>query len=1306
MSSIDKLSIMGIRSFQGGGHAETIKFYSPLTLVVGVNGSGKTTIIECLKYVLTGLMPPNTKIGGAFIHDPQLTGDKELLAQVKLSFTSTQNHALVATRNLQLTVKKTTRSMKTLECALRMRRNNETTTISSRLVELDLLLPQYLGVSTAVIDNVIFCHQEESLWPMSDSSTLKKKFDEIFEAQKYTKAIKNIRDIGKEKKQELNEFKIHEQNAKIDKDRARKAEKRSIALRDDIESLRQRVEDLGRQMKKAHDLANEAWSESEEFSRILGQLEGKRIEARSKQSTIDDLKLNLKEVNESDEWLELTLGQFEARQKELSASMKTKQEQYVTFNDQIKALRTKLDTKLAARGKFQQEKEENERQVIRRKNTIRDDAAKHGMRGYDDLTDERLVEEFLYRIRKTLKDQQKTHDNAKREHDTGKRDAQVLVSKLSEKKSSTQESKIAAKRQIALNDRQANEFQVKVNDIKADEGSKAVIDSRIEELATRMTKAREDAQTAGWDKKLKKANSELRDCEDESDQLQAELVQGTKRAGDLAQFSHLKKMLKERETSLQTLLSAHTERISSMLGSNWNAENVEQVHEGAMDSVSADVTSAERERDAVTRELEQIQFKQKTARDSLAKKKASAAEAEEKIRNVTANGASDFEQDLLDAEAQAEQSRDGTKGSKQLHDYFLRILESLDSPKPACRVCNRGFKSKDDQIWKNMKQNVERNIQKQLKEIEDVEADNYEKTLKELLDLKVPYETWKTFTEEEMPALDATIKSLAEERESKLVEIEKRDKVVSERQQAKTELETISKTVASLSKSESEIKGLRSQGEDLSTKQSQHTGGRTLDDIHEEISKANNKVRDLKKVIARLTMEQDQSKSELSSMELALSDLKGELSTINYQLEKKASLSARVDEFKALNQTQREAVDKADKDIEQLEPQISTAKTKYDDTVQRADAKERELSHEISRLSESVQGLDMLNEQIQAYVNRGGHNQLSNTDREIKNFEEEVANVTTEQGRLTREVNKINDQIKDSESTRRQYADNLRYRRSTRALQQLKRDIDELELHNAEVDRDRLKTEADRYTHEHQKLTAKQAGHMGEMRSKDAELELILKDFQTDYMDAPQRYKEAHIKVETTKAAVEDLARYSGALDKAIMKYHSLKMDEINGTIEELWHNTYQGTDVDTIMIKAENETAVSNRSYNYRVVMVKQGTEMDMRGRCSAGQKVLASIIIRLALAECFSANCGLIALDEPTTNLDRDNIEALAKSLHGIIKVRQKQSNFQLIIITHDEDFLRHMQCGDFADKYFRISRDGAANSQIEEQSIAEVM
>ncbi len=62
-------------------------------------------------------------------------------------------------------------------------------------------------------------------------------------------------------------------------------------------------------------------------------------------------------------------------------------------------------------------------------------------------------------------------------------------------------------------------------------------------------------------------------------------------------------------------------------------------------------------------------------------------------------------------------------------------------------------------------------------------------------------------------------------------------------------------------------------------------------------------------------------------------------------------------------------------------------------------------------------------------------------------------------------------------------------------------------------------------------------------------------------------------------------------------------------------------------------------RSYNYRVEMMKGASQLDMRGRCSAGQRVLASIVIRLALAESFSVNCGVLALDEPTTNLDHSN-------------------------------------------------------------------
>lgn len=81
-------------------------------------------------------------------------------------------------------------------------------------------------------------------------------------------------------------------------------------------------------------------------------------------------------------------------------------------------------------------------------------------------------------------------------------------------------------------------------------------------------------------------------------------------------------------------------------------------------------------------------------------------------------------------------------------------------------------------------------------------------------------------------------------------------------------------------------------------------------------------------------------------------------------------------------------------------------------------------------------------------------------------------------------------------------------------------------------------------------------------------------------------------------------------------------------------------------MVKAGSGGAVATRVGKH-ARLASSETPLDMRGRCSAGQKVLASLVIRLALAEVFCLQCGVLALDEPTTNLDRENIESLAYAL-----------------------------------------------------------
>ena len=86
-------------------------------------------------------------------------------------------------------------------------------------------------------------------------------------------------------------------------------------------------------------------------------------------------------------------------------------------------------------------------------------------------------------------------------------------------------------------------------------------------------------------------------------------------------------------------------------------------------------------------------------------------------------------------------------------------------------------------------------------------------------------------------------------------------------------------------------------------------------------------------------------------------------------------------------------------------------------------------------------------------------------------------------------------------------------------------------------------------------------------------------------------------------------------------------------------------------------------------------------------------------------------MTLDEPTTNIDYENKKGLAIALAQIIDTRASQHNFQIVIITHDEDFVSMMKnelaakTTKFAmpEKYYFVSRkeggDGHHYSKIEQ-------
>lgn len=105
-------------------------------------------------------------------------------------------------------------------------------------------MPIFLGVSKPILDNVIFCHQEESNWPLSEPAVLKKKFDDIFAATKYTKALECLKTLRKSQTAQIQLDAQQRDFLKSNKDKAVRVKTQAEIIEDRIRGSAEKIERL------------------------------------------------------------------------------------------------------------------------------------------------------------------------------------------------------------------------------------------------------------------------------------------------------------------------------------------------------------------------------------------------------------------------------------------------------------------------------------------------------------------------------------------------------------------------------------------------------------------------------------------------------------------------------------------------------------------------------------------------------------------------------------------------------------------------------------------------------------------------------------------------------------------------------------------------------------------------------------------------------------------------------------------------------------------------------------------------------
>lgn len=1308
MSSIQKMSIQGIRSFGSeDANRQVIQFDPPLTLILGPNGSGKTTIIECLRYMTTGEMPPNCR-DGCFVHDPKVAHETTVKGQIKLQLKDMTNKIMVITRSLEATQRVKNVSLRTLDGSIKRKdASGESATLSSKCAEINREMISSLGVSKAVLNNVIFCHQEESNWPLSEGKALKEKFDEIFAATRYIKALKSIKDVRAEQMKNKQTYQAEIKYLKENKEEANKlkkelenAEIRLLASKNKIKEISEKLQPIKQNLETI--IRREA--SINEIKEEKAKHEGRKKEILKRQN---ELKHNIKIIFQgSKQQLQLQINDFETKLQEKKNLLKKLKQDSSNASRECDIWRNEQSTLMKKLGTLNAEHKQYLETILKRDEKLIKFCG--DLKVFIDITPNKNLPEFevdsaLQQISLKIKDEQDQLQSIKVKHEKLENDIQNQLDNFRDKKTELEHSCKIDSKQIDNNKKEISSITMELSHVSTLANKKDDLEHDIKELDNKL-KEMESGNIENFRKKIDEKKSEKNNYEVQLNKLNAEMNKLQKEHKIRAEVDLLTKDKKRKEDIINKIKIEHSETIIHLLGTLPN-EKIHQHIEKYISNLTSDIQNRNGVIEKKKLNLSSLETTRKYLSEQLMKKEQDLELHKNKIIQIC--GSEDFDKSFEILQKKIKELHD-EKGALIGSQYiFTTYIEKLKHRSPCCPLCHRGFEEQQQAL--ELINDLERKMKMVPSQLERKETAIGENQLKlnAMTELRPLREEIKNLSMNIIPELREKLSNCSTKIESEKAEIEELEEILESKTFDRQTAISLQQNAVIWDQNYSEVKRLEDRLLNLTC----HLGGadinRTVQQVSDEQEMVNLKLTAIKNEIEHYQQKITEHTENIQSLRSKRNDFQSDLLQISSRLQQRSSLEEQKKKLVSENLVLDEKLKEAKSKLKDLENKLKDLRKEKELIVKE---KEKDLEMQrvnINKMERTLQDIKNLSKQISSYINEKKEEMLNFQQDNLNDLIKELKNKEKILNELTVKISSLNEELTTHQLKERELHDNMNLIECEQQIKETERKLLELDEQLGSSEIISLMAKKDKIMKEKDKLLAEQHSAQGRENELKENTSQLMKKLETGiYKNADKRYTDKLIELRTTELACEDLSKYYKALDCAIMRYHAMKMNEINKIIRELWMKTYAGNDIDYIEIRSDEEQGnfglERKRMYHYKVVMVKGDIAIDMRGRCSAGQKVLASLIIRLALAETFCLNCGILALDEPTTNLDRDNIEHLAQALAEIVQSRSSQRNFQLIIITHDEEFIELLGRSDAVEYYYRVSRDMSGFSKIAKCSI----
>ncbi|CAD6187061.1 unnamed protein product [Caenorhabditis auriculariae] len=1284
MAQLLRLKIRGVRSV--GDNSEDchiVTFLNPLTIINGPNGTGKTTTIESLNYITTSALPSGKL--NSFIHSPDVARKSRVDGSIALEFKDVKGRVCTATKRMVATVKEGKLQCKSEEFTLKVQMpNGREHTISSKVSDFQRAMIQHMGVPPAILDHVIFCHQEESCWPLSEPKELKMRFDRIFQLTKFVKAMETMKKMKRDFDNELKVLTEKQHNAE-DKLKSKfkyvLGEKHWKKKKADVQ---EKLNELTELIADKKFVMNDLGSKLNEMHNAERQKELKEADLRATKDQIALLRVNpysgteeqlLQEINEMKSSSDFR--QMESENRKIQQNIEAVSRQIEQISKEKKDLEERNSRWQAAI--MHRDGVLNELKFLEEKIRSSHDESPHlpviEMLDHEISQKTRKMQECLNTAQEDLDEYQQKVDSA-----------QTAVMKT----------------EMELNNGLLEEKKLR--------SALGALDSKLKMISGATE------SIACLSEKMQKIEDELSNLpsldENEMNKLIADRVDAQKKLDEINDRCSRAATFVDVEKNLATkneLLEDYIEKISDLHRKheeNWNVlyngttrpsppfVNAIKDMSGKIGVSLADVENELKVAQMESQRVNIAVVQSKTERNELIEE---IKATEKQIFDMCGCSPEEVENRLKEVRAELKKAR------KELApiDAKTALYESWieeSTEKSCCPLCERKFHTKNSATdFANKLRNVSMSVPEERDQLSKrvLHREELEKQLsgaqihaQNIIKLKEKEKEVKLKIEEstkEMAYSNTVVGQMQNNRDK-----------LAYRQSVAHSLQNDASMMDLLQVS---IDKLRLEISDLKNTLRKRNQGETYSELK--------KFRELQEEYVKSLHSQGEKMQVLSNKRNSL------LAQFNALREQRVSLGENAAQSTHLQEERNSKMAElrsSKEKIADLELQLPVVSKKLElETLERNQRNEdrrvleSELMAEINDLQSILTKYEDLKKKYDTIPDHS--DEMARNRKTVEKISNDL--VVANKRKMELEM-KAND-VAGSQTKRRTLDDQLTRMHLEAKIERVQEELRSLATQGAS-----LREVQDSYSKaksEVEKAEVEVGRRNGILEEINVKLQEAHENLQLkDCVNAEKVYRNICIESCIINESAKDLEKYMRCLDSSLISFHSEKMTAINEIIDDLWRKVYKGMDIETIKIRSKNaETGVRNKAYDYSVVMIVEGgIEVEMRGRCSAGQKMLASLLIRIALADVFGGLCSIIALDEPTTNLDTTKVEHMAEMLNELIAARRNEDEdgvvhgrqFQMIVITHDERLVNKLTLANKPDYIYILGKNHRGLSFIRRQ------